>query len=85
MYNLEKVQEEILKEMTNEPLVSSANAELVYKLYKQYVIENKVEYFHKAIKKKIMMNERDNLYDYVYYIFNEILDKYKIKEESIWH
>lgn len=47
MYNLEKVQEEILKQ-------------------------------------KIWMNEKDNVYEYVYYIFNVILNKYKIKEDFTW-
>ena len=85
MYNLEKIEKELFKELMQASLIDINNGVTVYKVYKQYVFENKVEYFHEAIKKKIKMNEKDNVYEYVYYIFNEILDKYKIKEDSICH
>lgn len=82
MYNLEKVQEEILKEMMKEPLVNNDKALEVYMIFKKCVYTSNVEYFHKAIKQKIWMNEKDNVYEYVYYIFNVILNKYKIKEDA---
>lgn len=85
MYNLEKAQEEILKEMMKEPLVNNDNALEVYKLFKKCVYTNQVEYFHDAIKQKIRMNEKDNVYEYVYYIFNVILNKYKNKEVFVCH
>lgn len=82
MYNLENIEKELLKELMEASLININNVVKVYHEYKQYVFENKVEYFHEAIKKKIKKNEKDNVYDYAYYIFNDILDNNKIKEDT---